>query len=114
MNEFAFQNTGTMKNDQDRFLQSGTDLVEPISLHNKITREYLRMVLLPKDIVSFMPDAPQVDADVGTVTSGAADVSVLEPPELYSIISSDQYRLKTIVTQSAKRDLDAPAPFMAL
>ena len=102
-----------MKKDQEQFHQDTTDHIEAISLTGKITREYLRMVLLPKDIASFMPDVLPVDADVGTVSSGAEEVSVLEPPELYSIISSDQYRLKTIVTQSAQCDLVAPAPFMA-
>ena len=112
MNEFAYQNIGTMKKDQELFLRDSTDEVVPLSHSGKIAREYLRMMLQPRDIVSFFPYVPPVGADVGTVSSEAQDVSVLEPPELYSIISSDQHRLKTITTQSAQCDLAAPAPFM--
>ena len=112
MNQFAFTNIGTMKKDQEQFRQDTTDHIEAISLTGKITREYLRMVLLPRDIVSFIQDVPPVDADAGTVSSRAEEVSVLQPPELYSIIASDQNRLKTIVTQSARCDLVAAAPFM--
>ena len=112
MNEFAYQNIGTMKKDQELFLRNSTHQVEALSHQGKIAREYLRMMLQPRDIVSFIPYVPPVDADVGTVSSEAQDVSVLEPPEVYSIISSDQHRLKTIVTQSAHCDLAAPAPFM--
>ena len=70
MNDFVFSNVGRMKKDQEQFHRDTTDPIEAISLNGKITREYLRMVLLPKDIVSFVPDVPPVDADVGTVSNG--------------------------------------------
>ena len=113
MNDFAFSSMGTMKKDQEQFHRDTTDHTLAVTLTGKMTREYLRMVLLPKDIVSFVPYVPQVDLLTGEITFVVEEVSVLEPPELYSIISSDQSRLKTIVTQSALGDYNASAPFMA-
>lgn len=112
MNDYAFHNVGAMKKDQTEFLHSVTNAVKSIKLHGKICREYLRMVVLPSDIVSFIP-VPSADME-GGISEAELAISALEPPELYSIVSSDQYRLKTIVTQSAHADLNVPAPFMVL
>jgi len=115
MNDFSFYQFGSVKKEQAKFLLSVTDETQTISSQGKIFREYLRMVLLPKDIVSIMPEVvPVAPADKDGANSEAEPEPMGEPPELFSIISSDQTRLKTIVTQSSVADLSAPAPFMVL
>lgn len=114
MNDYAFSSIGTMKADQDRFLHCITDSCETLTNAKKIFREYLRMVLSPRDIISILPEGcPFIQIQDGADSdTGAAPPPLHEPPIVYSIIASDQYRLKTIRTSDSRGDWDAPAPFM--
>ena len=105
MDDYAFHRVEGVKKSQSKFLDSFSEEVKQISNTGKIVREYLRMVLCPRDIVSIISRSPP---------GHCVDVPVTleEPPLIYSIISSRVNALKTIVTQSAVADASAPAPFM--
>ena len=110
MNHFSFHVNGTpMKKEQEKFMASIADDKTPLTFMGKMIREYVRMTLKAKDIVSIHYDG--ADAGEGLAL---ADGSIVPPqtPEIFSIVSADQHRLKTIVTQGRVHELNAPAPFV--
>jgi len=112
MNHFSFHVKGSpMKKEQDKFLASITDDKTPVTSIGKVVREYLRMVLKPRDIISI--HSGEVDAGAGEGHASEEGSRLpLQPPEIFSIVSADQYRLKTIVTSSRFAALNTIAPFM--
>ena len=98
-----------MKKEQEKFMASIADDKTPLTFMGKMIREYVRMTLKAKDIVSIHYDG--ADAGEGLAL---ADGSIVPPqtPEIFSIVSADQHRLKTIVTQGRVHELHAPAPFL--
>ena len=114
MNNFSFHVNGTpMRKEQDKFLATITDDKIPVTKLGKVVREYLRIVLKPSDIVSI--NLGEVDAGNSGGEGHALEEGSRPPPqnpETFSIVSSDQYRLKTIVTSSRFADFNTTAPFL--
>ena len=110
MNHFSFRVNGTpMKKEQDKFLASITDRKTPVTHLGKLVREYLRIVLKPSDIIGI--NLGEVDAGEGHALENGFRPPP-QNPETFSIVSSDHYRLKTIVTSSRSADFNLAAPFL--
>ena len=107
--DYAFHNIEGVKANQSKFLETFTEGMEQIANPGKIIREYLTMMLRPSDIISFVPPSDSNSADV---QAAPMPFALEEPPTMLSIVTSRHQALKTIVTQSAVADENAPVPFL--